>query len=407
MIFLDLQEESSLSEKETEIFLEVQDGEYVEEPADQLLKTEASLLASEPKVLPKKLSNPPKNIKAIYLTGWSAGSSSYFEYLKNILELTEINAVVIDIKDYSGLVSYNADIAEVRDYNLTNWAIRDINSLINFFHLKNIYVIGRICVFQDPAYSKIKPWLAIYDKQKTEELSELILWKDYKNLSWVDPASEEVWKYNVSLAKEAFLRGFDEINFDYIRFPSDGNLKNMGFPVWNKTSSMQSVIRDFYQYLRSELPGEKISADLFGLTTVNFGDIGIGQIIEDSFEFFDYVSPMVYPSHYAVGFIGFQNPAEYPYEVVKYSIDSALARKIILEEKIKISNQELFQVGTVSEPVLAKIRPWLQDFNLGAKYTQEMVSQQINAVKDSLKEEYAGYMLWNPSNIYTTGAVLK
>ena len=125
------------------------------------------------------------------------------------------------------------------------------------------------------------------------------------------------------------------------------------------------------------MPDGVLSADLFGLTTIKRDDIGIGQIIEDAFEYFDYVSPMVYPSHYAKGFLGYENPAEYPYEVVKYSLDSALKRGI------------------------TNLRPWLQDFDLGAEYDEEKVRAQIQATKDALNEHYQGYMFWSPTNIYT------
>ena len=127
--------------------------------------------------------------------------------------------------------------------------------------------------------------------------------------------------------------------------------------------------------------GSVISADLFGLATIKRDDIGIGQVIEDAFENFDYVSPMVYPSHYANGFLGYENPAEYPYEIVKYSLDSALARGI------------------------TNLRPWLQDFDLGADYDTEKVQQQIQAVKDALGEDNQSYMLWSPTNIYTATAL--
>jgi hypothetical protein len=395
---------------EKESLLPNEEKDFFTKSKEDFINNSKINLNDNSEFLAKKLSNPPEIIKAIYLTGWSAGSISYMPYLKNLLKSTEINAVVIDIKDYSGLVSYSSEVEDVKKYKLKNWAISDINSLINFLHSQNVYVIGRISVFQDLAYSKIKPELAVYDKEQTKNISEPILWRDYKNLSWLDPASKEIWDYNIALAKEAFLLGFDEINFDYIRFPSDGNLKNMGFPFWDEKIPMRSVIRNFFQYVRTELYGEKISVDLFGLTTVESNDLGIGQKIEDSFEFFDYVCPMVYPSHYAPGFIGFQNPAEYPYQVIKYSLEKALEKKQNLQQSFEISyaqNNELFKVNQISSVNFAKIRPWLQDFDLGAEYTPKMVEYQIKAVKDSLKDEFNGFILWSPSNIYTLDAIKK
>ncbi len=350
-------------------------------------------------LLPEKLSNPPQIINAIYVTGWSAGSSSYFKYLEKVFNTTVINAVVIDIKDYSGMISYRAEIPELSHYNLYSGAIRDINGLVNKLHEKGVYVIGRISVFEDPAYSKARPELAVFDKSKTS----FSLWYDNHRLSWVDPGSKESWDYNISLAKDAFNRGFDEINFDYIRFPSDGKTKNMGFPSWDGKVEKREVIRQFLKYAREKLSGEKISLDLFGQTTVNRDDMGIGQVIEDGFDYSDYVSPMVYPSHYIKGFLGFDNPADHPYEIVKNSMLTALIRQA--------ENQNSKIVTVLQEDNLvasgAKLRPWIQDFNMGAVYDIEKVSLEIKAIKDALGEKYAGFMLWNPSNIYTLKAIPK
>ena len=148
---------------------------------------------------------------------------------------------------------------------------------------------------------------------------------------------------------------------------------------------------------------------MFGQTTTNTDDMGIGQILEDAFGNFDFVSPMLYPSHYINGFIGYKNPAQYPYEVVKYSMDGAKNKKEIFANKdaepeetpAKNLKMEMFEVK------LAKFRPWLQDFNMGANYTAKMVKEEIKAVQDSLGTEYNGFMLWNSNNVYTKGAVVK
>jgi len=209
-------------------------------------------------------------------------------------------------------------------------------------------------------------------------------------LAWIDPAAKESWDYNIAIARDAVSHGFDEINFDYIRFPSDGDLKNMSFPFWNEEVSKHLIIREFFKYLREELSDVKISIDLFGLSTVSLNDLGVGQVIEDAFEYSDYVCPMIYPSHYADGFIGFQNPAEYPYEVVKYSIEGAL-KKLMIYKQSKETNVQL--------------RPWLQDFDLGAIYDAEMVKAQIKAVYDALGNDFNGFMIWSSSNFYTKEAL--
>jgi hypothetical protein len=369
--------------------------------------------------VPQKLSNPPEIIKAVYVTGYSAGTKKYLNYLSNLFKTTEINAVVIDIKDYSGLVSYNSGAPAAKKYNLYNNAIGDIDALVRFFHNQNIYVIGRIAVFEDPAYSKARPELAIYNKTKTTDSSQPVLWQDNNKLSWLNPASKDVWDYNISLAKDVFSHGFDEVNFDYVRFPSDGKIGNMGFPIWDGKTPKAEIIKDFFNYTRQQLADEKISVDLFGQTTTNTDDMGIGQIIENAFENFDYVSPMVYPSHYIDGFMGFSNPAEHPYEVIKYSMDSAINREKIFsaqEQGLTTKNTGTQKSSTTNlqspAPVpimvpLAKFRPWLQDFNMGADYTADMVKQEIQATQDALGNDFSGFMLWNPSNIYTEEAILK
>ncbi|OGZ62689.1 MAG: hypothetical protein A2998_00480 [Candidatus Staskawiczbacteria bacterium RIFCSPLOWO2_01_FULL_37_25b] len=370
-----------------------------------------------PLLPPQKLSSPPEIIKAVYVTGYSAGVKSYINYLADIFKTTEINAVVIDIKGSSGYISYVSNVKDAKKYNTNSSVILDIDSLIRFFHDKNIYVIGRIAVFEDPLYSKARPDIAIYNKGKTADLSKPVLWRDNSGLLWIDPASTDAWDYNISIAKDALNNhGFDEINFDYIRFPSDGDMENLGFPVWDQKIPKREIIKEFFRYARVELKGEKISADLFGQTTVNTDDMGIGQVIEDALEYFDYISPMVYPSHYINGFIGFQNPAGHPYEVVKYSMENAVIRKsAYLEAEKNIALQNSEASGTPAQTAqqalnfyavsLAKFRPWLQDFDMGADYTAEMVKQEITAVQDALREDFNGYMLWNPSNIYTKGAI--
>jgi hypothetical protein len=297
------------------------------------------------------------------------------DYVIDLSKKTEINAVVIDIKDWSGRIPYDTNVSLAHDYGAERVIIKDIKGLVDRLHKEGLYVIARITVFQDPVLALNRSDLAV----KTMSGDT---WYDYNGLAWIDPAKKEGWDYNISIAKDALNNGFDEINFDYIRFPSDGNLNDMNIDF----ATEREVVKSFYQYLRSELKGSRISADLFGLTTVNFDGLGIGQVIQDAYEYFDYVCPMVYPSHYASGFIGFENPADHPFEVVAYSMAKA---------KIKL------------EGYSSKIRPWLQDFNLGATYDTEKVYLQIKAVQDVLTDKYYGYMLWNPENWYNEEAIKK
>lgn len=397
--------------------LTIEDGEYL---VKKMSIVDIGQIDVKPTyVPPQKLINPPEIIRAIYVTSYSASSSKYLNYLKYIFENTEINAVVVDIKPSSGYVSYNSSAPEVIKYSSSNNLIKNINEFVEFFHKQNIYLIGRIAVFEDPVYAIARPELAIYNSLTTTE-NQKVLWGDNNGLFWLDPTSKDVWDYNISIAKDALYHGFDEINFDYIRFPSDGNMKVIEYPLYDKTRSKSDIIGEFFMYLRNQLKGEKISADLFGQTTIDKDDMGIGQLIETAFETFDFLAPMVYPSHYANGFLGFENPADYPYEIVRYSMESGLAREKAYQktknqqgkeitESLKDITDEVTELpdNDVDISLLAKFRPWLQDFDINADYTADMIGAEIKAVKDALEDHYSGFMLWSPTNIYTIGAILK
>lgn len=334
---------------------------------------------------------PPQVIRGVYFTGWSAGAESKVNYLIGLKRAGRVNAVVIDVKDFSGNIGYDINIPEVTHYKAKEIKIRDIHSLIKRLHDEGFYVIARITVFEDCALAKARPDLAVKKRIKTAKGVSYATWHDRKGLSWSDPFSKEVWDYNIAIARDAAARGFDELNFDYIRFPSDGDMKTMYFSYRDKNKTKEQALREFFKYLRQSLPNVRISADIFGLVAIKKDDIGVGQILEDIYRYFDYVCPMVYPSHYYSGTLGYKNPARYPYQIVKYSIDEALKRLVELEKEYP--------------GIKTKLRPWLQDFDLGADYNAEMVKAQIKAVYDSLGERYNGFMLWNPSNVYTREAL--
>ena len=312
-----------------------------------------------------QLKNVPDEINAIYLTGPYLSNQSRFDKILSLIDETEINAVVIDVKDFSGRIYLNIENNELNKHNaLQSWVKMD--NIVKRLHEKNVYIIARIAVFEDPILSSNKINLAIKNINGN-------IWQAYNGLSLADPSSKDVWDYNILVAKEAWKMGFDEINFDYIRFPTDGNLKAISYNLSGKTKI--EIINEFYKYLRNELEGIIISADLFGLTTV-IDDIGVGQNIEDASKYFDFICPMVYPSHYANGFNGFVDPSEYPYEVV-------------------------FKSLSIANDKVTNIRPWLQAFDLlGYDYSKEEIQEQIKASKDALLDNYSGYMLWNSQNIY-------
>lgn len=357
----------------------------------------------------KQLSNPPVIVKAIYLTSWSAGSARKMDEVMDMLRTTELNAVVIDVKDYTGVLSYHiADNPKLAEYATTEARIARPNALIKRLHDEGIYVIGRVSVFQDDVFSRKRPDLAL------RSITTGNIWHDRKDIAWLDASSRETWDYHVLIARDMIDRGFDEVNFDYIRFPSDGNVRDIAYPLWDGVTPEAQVISNFSRYIREQLPYAVISADILGLTTVAFDDLGIGQYLEDIVPYFDAVAPMVYPSHYATGFQGYANPAAHPYEVIQYSMDSAFTRLQKLRARVLEA-----QTSTSTDPTIialqnikpdyvlkTRFRPWIQDFNLGTTYTPDMVRAQIQATEDALGSEFAGWMIWSPSNRYQVSALL-
>lgn len=321
----------------------------------------------------------PNELKGIYMTSWTAGTPKLRENLVKLIDDTELNAVVIDIKDYSGKIVFPVDSAELKKYGSEEIRISDLRDFIEELHKKDIYVIGRIAVFQDAYFVKIRPDLAVKNKVGDK------VWKDRKGISWIDPGSKEYWDYIILLSNESHKIGFDEINFDYIRFPSDGNMEDISYP-WSSTTPKTIVLEDFFKYLHTNLKDSdlKISADLFGMVTTVKNDMGIGQILEKTLPYFDYVSPMVYPSHYPANFQGLSVPEAHPYEVVYYAMKAAVDRAVIASTTIQ------------------KLRPWLQDFGLKMTYGSKEVREQIKATNDV---GLTSWILWSASNRYTRGAL--
>lgn len=321
----------------------------------------------------------PESVKALYMSSWVAGNKKLRDNLINIIDTTELNSVVIDIKDYTGHVSFHTDNPELQAIGSSENRIPDIKEFIGTLHDKGIYVIGRISVFQDSYLVHQKPEYAVKDGAGN-------IWKDYKGVSWLDVSAKPVWDYTALIADEAYKVGFDELNFDYIRFPSDGNMKDIAYP-YSEGMIKSLALKEFFAFLdlKFRSRGIPISADLFGMTTSNTDDLGIGQILEHALEHFDFVAPMVYPSHYPKTFMGIAVPASKPYEIIEFSMSRGVERAL----------------SASTTPL--KLRPWLQDFSIGSvRYTPEMVRAQIQATYDV---GLNSWMLWNASNIYTVSAL--
>ncbi len=337
----------------------------------------------------------PAQVHAIYMTSCAASSLTFRQKLVEIASTTEINSIVIDVKDYTGTISFDSENSLLKGNEGLGCKVPDLKDLVKQLHEKGIYVIARISSFQDSYLVKIHPELAV------KKASDGSVWQDFKGVKWLDAGSKDVWDYLVAIGRESYALGFDELNFDYIRFPSDGNMKDIYFPYSNKLVKHE-VMRSFFKYLRQNLNDLKVplSADMFGMVTTTNFDLNIGQMLEDALPYFDYISPMVYPSHYPATWNGFANPADHPYEVIKLSMEGAI---------LKVANlQSATTTSTSTDDIQVKIstkqiRPWLQDFNLGATYTADMVRAQIQATYDVGLDSW---MLWNASNRYTKSALL-
>ncbi|MEK7659864.1 MAG: putative glycoside hydrolase [Patescibacteria group bacterium] len=347
-------------------------------PIAPAIKTpSANVVAVAPS--PKVVHLPtPNAVKAIYMTSWVSGTPYWRAELVKFIETTELNSIVIDVKDYSGTVSFSTGSPTIANIGSEEIRVNDLREFIAELHQKNIYTIARITVFQDPVFSKARPSEGVQDARGG-------LWKDKNGLTYVDPASREFWEYIVEIARASESVGFDELNFDYIRYPSDGPVQYMTFPKSGASFVKADKLEEFFAYVNEHTNdlGVPISADLFGFVTEHTNDLNIGQVLERAAPHFDYISPMVYPSHYPPGHLGYKNPALYPYEVVKYAMDSGAARL----------------VAASTTPL--KLRPWLQDFDLGADYDAVMVRKQIQATYDA---GLTSWMIWDPANRYTRGA---
>lgn len=341
----------------------------------------------------------PEAVKAVYMTQCAASTPSFRKNLLALIEDTELNSIVIDIKDYSGTVSFTTGNPKIDGLGGSGCKVSDMKEFVEELHNKSVYIIGRVTVFQDPLYTKLHPELAVKRK------SDGGVWHDRKGLSFIDVGAKPFWDYTVAIATSSYAIGFDEINFDYIRFPSDGDMKDIAF-THTGTTTKKEMLRQFFEYVDLRLQNENLkprlvtSADLFGMTTTNTDDLGIGQILEYALLNFDYVAPMVYPSHYPPKFNGWLDPNKVPYDIVKFAMEGAVSRANALYAEIAST--------TPNAPVLKRInplqlRPWLQDNDYPVHYTGEMVRKQIQATYDV---GLTSWMLWDPSNQYTKSALL-
>lgn len=317
----------------------------------------------------------PQGIKGIYVPPGVVLSEKRFAETLALIERTELNAIVIDVKDDWGHLTYQSSVFEAQEAGAVRPRM-DIEKVLAELKSRDIYTIARLVVFKDNTMATARPEWSVQHVNGGR-------WTDYKGIGWTDPYNMEVWEYNLAIAEEVAGYGFDEIQFDYVRFPSDGPLSLAVYSVesdWNKDKAIGEFLR--YSKQRLEPYGTFLSADVFGLVPTAIDGMGIGQKWEEVIDGPDFVSPMVYPSHYARGTYGLTDPDRAPYETVYASLRDGMAR---------------WEEGN------AIVRPWLQDFSLQSRYGAEEVRAQIEATYDAGLDQW---LLWHPAGIYTEDALL-
>lgn len=320
----------------------------------------------------------PFRPKALYLSFYAIGTPSPRSKALQLVHETELNALVIDVKGDRGMVGFHSAIPlATEDGAQKVITIPNVKALVEKLHEQRLYLIARIVTFKDNQLALARPDLAV----KTDQGK---VWRDTEGMAWTDPFSRVVRDYNIDIAVEAARAGFDEIQFDYVRFPDN---KGVIYSQPDTEAARVNSIAGFLSEARKKLAPYNVflSADIFGYVCWNQNDTGIGQKLERVMEEVDYVSPMLYPSTFKYGIPGYRNPVANPFEIIHLTLDRARER-------------------TGVDPV--RFRPWLQAFRDYAfdprEFGAEQVRDQIRAAEGFGSD---GWMLWNPRNVYTSAGL--
>lgn len=326
--------------------------------------------------------NKRREVRGIYVTSSSASLTKRVDDLIALSKRTKINAFVIDVKEDDGTLLFKMKAGEKYNPNANRRSpIKDIDKFMKKMKDNNIYTIARIVSFKDPTYAKANPDKAIITKSTGKPFT------NSDGVIWVSPHDRYLWEYNIAVAKEAVLAGFDEIQFDYVRFPASngGKLdKDLDYRNPNKESKPETI-QKYLQYARKELEplGVYIAADVYGQVGSLPDDMALGQHWESVSNVVDYICPMIYPSHYGKGVYGLPVPDAEPYKTVYRSTQDSMNRN-----------------ANIDTP--AMIRPWIQAFTARwvkgyITYGPEQIELQVKALKDLGINEY---ILWSPTNRY-------
>jgi hypothetical protein len=314
-------------------------------------------------------------LRGLYLNRFAAQSARKMRHLLAVADSTEINAFVVDMKDEFGL-NYRTANPEFRKYEGSGRGIvGNVRALVDSIKAHGIVPIARIVAFKDPVAAEINAAWTI----RREDGS---VWRDKEGLAWVNAHHREVWEYNLGIAEELVKLGFEEIQWDYIRFPEPyRSLPKQVFP--GATMSKPDILAEFLQEAQQRLHrlGARNTADIFGLVTTVRGPLEVGQHWEKISPHVDVVLPMVYPSHYPRGAYGVDRPNADPYTIVRKAIDGARRR----DEALGITRAE-------------HVRPWIQAFTIGQpRYGPGEITAQKQAIYDA---GYKGWVLWSPGSLY-------
>lgn len=331
----------------------------------------------------------PVQAKGIYISGYMAGSQGLSAILDEI-DRTEINTVVIDVKNDDGRITYGMDSPTVKEIGAGKPYIKDMGALMRELKDRGIYTIARVVAFRDPFLADRKPEWSLKNGDGS-------IYRDNQGIAWVNPYRKEVWDYLVEVGSRAADDGFDEIQFDYIRFSTDSTMKQVVFdPADTKGRSRKDAISEFitYAYDKLRAKGTYVSADVFGTIIGSKVDSeAVGQDYQEMSKHLDYICPMIYPSHYGDGNFGIEHPDTQPYDTILAAL--TMSKKDLAGGKKEGAHQ-------------AVVRPWLQDFTASylkhyIKYGSKEVREQIQAVYDSGYDEW---LLWSAANKYTWDGLL-
>lgn len=330
----------------------------------------------------------PTKVKGVYVTSRIAGTNLIDE-LVELVDTTEVNAMVIDIKDDQGKITYAMDNDLAQEIGAVTNTISDVETLVSTLKEKGIYLIARIVAFKDPYLAEKRHEFAIKNQDGS-------LYRDNNDECWVNPYNHEVWDYLVDVASQAAAVGFDEIQFDYIRFSTGGGISEANFGEEAKTKNKQEIIAEFTKYAYEKIKplGVFVSADVYGTIISSSIDAGlVGQDYVEMSRYLDYICPMIYPSHFGEGNYGIEHPDLEPFNII---------RKVLTASKTKL---DLIPTGEHR----AIVRPWLQDFTASwvkhhMKYGGPELREQIKGVYGAGYEEW---LLWNASANYSEEGLLE